>query len=50
MSWARAPRSLASTERTVNATALEVAREVARASAALAGLVAWGTLLMLLVA
>jgi hypothetical protein len=50
MSWAQAPRCVTSTERTVSATALEVSREVVRAAAALAGLVAWGTLLVLLAA
>ncbi len=50
MSWTRAPRCVASIGRGVNATALEVTREVARAGAALAALVAWGTLLLLLVA
>lgn len=44
----RAPRHLQSARRTMNATVLEVAREVGRAVATLAGLAAWGALLLLL--
>jgi len=50
MSCVRAPRHLQGARRAVNATVLEVAREVGRAVVTLAGLVAWGTLLLLLVA
>jgi len=50
ISWVRAPRHFQGARRAVNATVLEVAREVGRAVAAVAGLVAWGTLLLLLVA
>jgi hypothetical protein len=50
ISWVRSPRHFPGARRAVNATVLEVAREIGRAVAALAGLVAWGALLLLLVA
>ena len=50
ISWVRAPRHFQGARRVVNATILEVAREVGRAVATLAGLVAWGALLLLLAA
>lgn len=50
MAGVRVAQHLPGARRAVNATVLEVAREVGRAVAMLAGLVAWGTLLLLLVA
>ena len=49
ISWDRAPRQLHARP-AVTAKVVEVAREVGRAAAALAGVVAWGTLLLLLLA
>lgn len=50
ISWVRASHQVPDARRAVNPTALEVAREVSRAIAAFAGLLAWGALLLLLAA
>jgi hypothetical protein len=50
LSWARAPYHLQGIRRAASAPMAEVIREVGRAAAALAALLAWGTLLLLLAA
>lgn len=48
LSWARAPYHLQGIRRAASAPIAEVIREVGRAAAALAAVLAWGMLLLLL--